>query len=81
MKLPNKYICYKKSSLSKFPIVLEHIKNYDLSVLDLYNRLVKSRRNPVFENADDFIEALDYLFALGKIKMNEEGMIHYVSKN
>lgn len=81
MKIPNKYISYKKSSLSKFPIVLTQIKNYDLSVLDLYIRLVKSRVDPVFENTDDFIETLDYLFALGKIEMNEEGMIHYVGRN
>lgn len=81
MKLPNKYISFKKSSLSKFTIVLEQLKNNDLSILDLYIRLVKGRTNQIFENTDDFIETLDYLYALGKIQINEEGMIHYVSKN
>lgn len=81
MKLPNKYISYKKSSLSKFPIVLETLKYCDLSVMDLYIRLVKSKVSPVFENTDDFIETLDYLYALGKIKLDSEGMVHYVDKN
>ena len=65
MKLPNKYISFKKSSLSKFTIVLEQLKNHDLSILDLYIRLVKGRTNQIFENTDELDKSYGDYFYLG----------------
>ena len=39
MKLPNKVTSYKESTLSKFPIVLNKIKNKDYPVATLYQEL------------------------------------------
>lgn len=66
MKLPNKLFTYKESVLSKFPLVLEEIYNKKhISVLDLYDSVKSS-----FDNITEFLEILECLYALGKIKYN-----------
>ena len=74
MKLPNKITSFKESSLSKFPIILECIQERDRTPLELY---VKTKRN--FESISDYIETLDYLFALNRISLNPDtGRTTYV---
>lgn len=75
MKLPNKVISYKESIISKFPFVLKHLEDSDLTVEKLY-RKVKSK----VENVGEFLDILDCLYALNKIEL-VEGEIHYVGRN
>lgn len=74
MRFPSKVTTYNDSILSKFPVVLTHIKNNDLTPNDLYIK-VKSKVSDVGE----FIEILNCLYALNKIELIEsKGVLHYV---
>ena len=64
MLLPNKIISYNESILSKFPIVLDALKDNDYLIFDLYEQLKAS------VDIESFIEVLDCLFALGKIEID-----------
>lgn len=74
MKLPNKVITYKESTISKFPAVLSCLKEQDMSPALLYKK-VKSK----VEDIGEYIDILDCLYALGKIELIEHlGLLHYV---
>lgn len=73
MRLPNKFISFKESSLPKFIGILEKLKEYDMTVLELYKRFKGQ-----VKNIDEFIEVLDCLYILNKISYNGE-VLHYVS--
>ena len=74
MKLPNKVITYKESTISKFPAVLACLKEQDMSPALLYKK-VKSK----VEDIGEYIDILDCLYALGKIELIEHlGVLHYV---
>lgn len=67
MMLPNKTISYDNSVIAKFPLVLKLLhtqKSVKAGVL--YKSLKKE-----FSSIHVFIQTLDSLFALGKIKFNE----------
>ena len=77
MKFPNKVIPYKKSVLSKFPLVLKELETQDYSVLSLYRKLEKK-----FNGLPEYIDTLDCLFYLGTIELLPRGVkLHYVSGN
>ena len=67
MKLPNKVINYNESVLSKLPLVLSLLEKRNYTIYELYDK-IKSN----LESIDEFLEVLDCLFALNKIKLNEE---------
>lgn len=67
MLLPNKLISYDQSILPKLPVVLKELKNGPLSVYELYKRVTKK-----MSGVSEFIDTLDYLYALGKIEFDEE---------
>lgn len=67
MRLPSKVTSFKESSLSKFPVLLDKLNKNDLSPYELYEETKK-----YFENIEDFIDALDYLYALNKISFDKE---------
>ena len=74
MKLPNKVITYKESTISKFPSVLSCLKEQDMSPASHYKNL-KSK----VEDIGEYIDILDCLYALGKIELIEHlGVLHYV---
>lgn len=73
MKLPSKVTPYKKSTLSSLPIILKTLSTVDLSPELLYSKVKKD-----FASIAQFIDALDCLFALGKIELLPEGVVHYV---
>lgn len=75
MKLPNKFITYKESIISKFPIVLNELKDYDLSITDLYKKIRKK-----IDGVQEYLDILDCLYALNKITLIEE-VVHYVKTN
>lgn len=67
MRLPSKVTSFKESSLSKFPVLLDKLNKSDLSPFELYEETKK-----YFENIKDFIDTLDYLYALNKISFDKE---------
>lgn len=74
MKLPNKVITYKESTISKFPVVLSCLKEQDMSPASLYKK-VKSK----VEDIGEYMDILDCLYALSKIELIEHvGVLHYV---
>lgn len=74
MKFPSKVTPYQASILAKFPMVLSCLETEDMKSDVLYKK-VKSKVSDVGE----FLEILDCLYALGKIKLYEEGgILHYV---
>ena len=74
MKLPNKVITYKSSTIAKFPIILSILREEDLAPKNLYKK-VKSK----VEDVGEFIEILDCLYALRKIELVDHlGVLRYV---
>ena len=75
MKLPNKFITYKESIISKFPLVLNNLQESDLSIGDLYKKVRKE-----ISGDQEFLDILDCLYVLNKITLVEE-VVHYVKAN
>lgn len=75
MKLPNKFLTYKESIISKFPIILNELKDFDLSISDLYKKIRKN-----IDGVQEYLDILDCLYALNKITLIEE-VVHYVKTN
>lgn len=68
MKLPNKLFSYKESVISKFPFILRKVsEEKHISILELYYAV-----NGKFEDISEFLEALDCLYALGKIEYDSK---------
>ena len=77
MKFPSKFVTYKNSIISKFPLFLSFLDDCDHSISELYNH-VKSK----IDGYHEFIDILDCLFMLGKIEFDEsKEVIHYVKEN
>ncbi|WP_318672408.1 ABC-three component system middle component 7 [Paenibacillus sp. PSB04] len=77
MILPNKLIPFKVSVISKLVYILDILSVTDDSVESLFE---KTSHN--FEDVNQFIVALDVLFALEKIEIDEElKVIRYVKAN
>ena len=75
MRLPNKVITFKESTLSRFPVVLQVLRERDMKPGDLY-RKVRSK----VEDVGEYIDILDCLYALGRIELIEHlGVLHYVA--
>lgn len=74
MLLPNKVICYNKSVISKFPIVLSVLEVNSCYINELYFELKNC-----FVDINEYIDVLDSLFALGKIDIeNNTRRLYYV---
>lgn len=77
MRLPSKVTPYRKSTLSKFPIVLSTLREQDMSPIDLFVK-VKGRGIDMA----DFVEILDCLYMLEKIELYpEKEVLHYVERD
>lgn len=75
MLLPNKIVSFSESVIPHFSIILNVLKQKDMTAKSLYEA-VKPKVNDVGE----FLEVLDSLYALGKINFNEEqGVLSYVN--
>ncbi len=72
MLFPSKFTNFEESIISKMILILE-VKDESVSVIDLYNKLKKK-----FKSIDEFIFALDGLYALGYIEIENE-VIKYVN--
>lgn len=67
MRLPSKITSYGESVLSKFPPILSVLQNDDTETLVLYETTMK-----YFGGIDEFLDTLDCLFALQKIRFDTE---------
>lgn len=75
MKLPNKVTSYQESVLSKLTVLLDILSVRDSSLIELY-----FNTKQYFSDTSEFIDTVDCLFALNKLKYNEDsGVLHYVS--
>ena len=74
MKFPNKVTTYKKSILPKLPPILKLISAKDYTVTTLYESVSDKM------TINEYIDALDCLYALGKITMEKE-VLHYAERN
>ena len=73
MNLPGKSVMYSKSIFPLFPKILGELQKEDLSVNELYKKLRSEHDFEIFMNA------LDCLYALGKIEINvKEKKLYYV---
>lgn len=73
MKFPSKATPYKESSIAKFPIILKLLEESDMSPIEIYSSVKKSKIKDIVE----FVDILDCLFAMGKIEVRGE-LLHYV---
>jgi len=72
MLFPSKFTSFEESVISKMILILE-VKDETIAVIDLYNKLKKK-----FQSIDEFIFALDGLYAIGYIEIENE-VIKYVN--
>ena len=73
MRLPDKVTPYKKSSLAKFPLILEKLQEENMTPIVLYKQL----RSKI-EHVPEFIEILCCLYALNKIDFIDGEILCYV---
>ena len=71
MQLPNKLYSYKASTLALIPRVRTELKSGPVEVKDLF--LVM---RPSLSDATDFLSAMDCLYALRAVEINEEGEVY-----
>lgn len=69
MIVPNKFTSFDNSVISRLPRVLAALTR-EISVYDLYKETESS-----FEDVGEFILALDALFVLGRIELDNKGVI------
>ena len=74
MKFPNKVTPFNQSVLSKFVPIIQILQEKDYTVYTLYNSL------KVKMTVNEYIDALDCLYALGVVTLNK-GVLHYVNRN
>ena len=67
MRLPNKIFSFNESVLSKFPLLLSTISETPVSIRQMYQQVANK-----VEDVSEFLEVLDCLYALGKIRYDEE---------
>ena len=67
MRLPSKITSYRESVISKFSPVLSVLKESDIEIFALYKTTMK-----YFSSIEEFMDTLDCLFALQKIRYDEE---------
>ena len=67
MQMPNKLFTYRESVLSKFPAILKNIEHGSCGVAELYQKVQKD-----VSGICEFMEALDCLYAPGKIEYDDE---------
>lgn len=73
MKFPSKVTPYKESSIARFPIILKLLEKSDMSPIEMYSSVKKSKIKDIVE----FVDILDCLFAMEKIEVRGE-LLHYV---
>ena len=70
MQLPNKLYSYKNSTLALIPVILNEIKDEPMSAYDLFQKI-----KPLLNDATDFLSAMDCLYALQAVDIDDEGEV------
>lgn len=74
MIIPNKITSYKKSVLSKLPLLLEVLSHSDKTLAELWQEIQN-----YFEDINEFILTIDVAFVLGVIEyVKEKQVVTYV---
>ena len=74
MRFPDKITSYNESVLRLFPIILNELSKCDITPTELYLSIKEKA------SISDYIDALDSLFAMGKVKLiNSNEVLHYVA--
>ncbi len=72
MRLPNKTTPYSRSIFPYFPRIAAALSHEDAAPMAVYNVLEIGGKN-----LGDYLDALDCLFAIGKLTLTEGGLLHY----
>jgi hypothetical protein len=75
MILPNKVIRLEDSIIGKTTYLLDALKHREIGVEELYYTLSNK-----FDDINDFIVAIDVLFVLGSVVLENE-VLKYVNRN
>ena len=74
MRFPDKITSYKESILRLLPLILDELSRCDMTPTELFESLHNKA------SLSDYIEALDCLFALGKVELIQQSeVLHYVA--
>lgn len=77
MRLPNKVTPYSKSVIARFPKIITTLRGQDMTPNEFMEAMNEDR-----ENMGEILDALDCLFALGRVELSLEGSrLHYVERN
>lgn len=76
MILPNKLIPFNKSVLAKVVYILKALEAGEKSCVDMFANV-----RPHFEDVNEYILALDVLYVLEKITVDEKGVISHAETN
>lgn len=75
MKLPNKVTSYSESTLSRLTPILAALAMGNKTVVEVYKDTYV-----YFQSLEEYVDALDCLFAIGRIEYIEEsGVLHFVA--
>ena len=73
MRLPSKTTPYDRSVFRYFSRIAATLRSADEAPMDLFDQIEVDDKT-----IGDYLDALDCLFALGKIDLTEGGKLHYV---
>ena len=71
MQLPNKLYSYRDSTLALIPKILKRLQKQPIELNDLYREM-----KPELVDATDFMPAMDCLYALRAVDINDEGEVY-----
>ncbi len=77
MIFPDKIVSFQDSIIAKSVYILKELQNNELVVSDLF-----IATKEYFEDVSEFLLALDTLYLLGKINLNDKSQVlQYAEKN
>ena len=77
MIFPDKLVSFQDSIIAKSVYILKELQNNELVVSDLF-----IATKEYFEDVSEFLLALDTLYLLGKLNLNDKSqVIQYAEKN
>lgn len=71
MQLPNKLYSYRNSTFFLLPKIMKELSDGALPVTELYRRM-----RPHLSDATDFLSAMDCLYAIRAVDLNDKGELY-----
>lgn len=72
MRLPSKTTPYERSVIPYFSRIAGILENGDAAPQTVYEKLDMKDKN-----RGDYLDALDCMYALGRVELTEGGLLHY----